>query len=418
MISNYSVKKPFTVFVAVILIIILGVISFTSMTTDLLPKMDLPYAIIMTTYIGASPEKVETVVTKPLEQSMETLSNISQVSSISSENSSVVILEFSNDVNMDSALIEINSKLDIIKSAWTDDTIGSPMVSKINPNMMPIMLTAVDISNMDNFEMTDFIKDKVIPNLERIDGVASVSATGLLEEQVKITLNQSKIDDINKKVLDSVNSKLSKVQAELNTAKAKLNEGKEILAKQSDEQTAKLIDGLTKIKSGNNKIYTAQKELEVKQEGLETTKNTLITTINGMNTLLNNLNAQKEELVKLGDNLTSEQKAKLETLNSSITKTENLKQETNSKLEEINLGLNQMDIATQELNKQKAVLEEQEKVLEIAKVKLTTELSKQEATIVASEIELNSGIKEFEQARDEALKNASIDGIITRRYDI
>lgn len=130
MISNYSVKKPFTVFVAVILIIILGVISFTSMTTDLLPKMDLPYAIIMTTYVGASPEKVENVVTKPLEQSMSTISNIKNVSSISSENSSVVILEFSNDVNMDSALIEINSKLDLIKAAWNDDMIGSPMVSK------------------------------------------------------------------------------------------------------------------------------------------------------------------------------------------------------------------------------------------------------------------------------------------------
>ena len=90
MISNYSVKKPFTVFVAVILIIILGVISFTSMTTDLLPKMDLPYAIIMTTYVGASPEKVENVVTKPLEQSMATISNIKNVSSISSENSSLI----------------------------------------------------------------------------------------------------------------------------------------------------------------------------------------------------------------------------------------------------------------------------------------------------------------------------------------
>ena len=207
MISNYSVKKPFTVFVAVILIIILGVISFTSMTTDLLPKMDLPYAIIMTTYIGASPEKVENVVTKPLEQSMATISNIKNVSSISSENSSVVILEFSNDVNMDSALIEINSKLDIIKASWNDDMIGSPIVSKINPNMMPIMLTAVDVESMDYTEITTFVNSKIIPELERIDGVASVSATGLLEEQIKVKLSQNKIDDVNKKILDSVNSK-------------------------------------------------------------------------------------------------------------------------------------------------------------------------------------------------------------------
>lgn len=413
MISNYSVKKPFTIFVAVILVIILGVISFTSMTTDLLPKMDLPYAIIMTTYVGASPEKVEQVVTKPLEQSMETLSNISEVSSISNENSSVVILEFSNDVNMDSALIEINSKLDLIKAAWTDEQIGSPMVSKINPNMMPIMLTAVDIKDMDTADITDYIKNKVVPNLERIDGVASVSTTGLLEEQVKITLNQNKIDDINKKVLDNVNSKLSKTQADLNSAKAKLKEGKETLDKQSDEQTKKLIDGLSQIKNGNTKIDTAKKELLTKQEGLQSAKNTLTNTINSMNNLLSKLNSERDSLVKLGDNLTNEQKAKLDALNSNISKTENLKKETTSKLEEINSGLKQMEIATNELNKQKNLLEEQEKGLEIAKVKLTTELSKANAQIITGEKELENGIKEFEKARDEALKSASIDGIIT-----
>ena len=413
MISNYSVKKPFTVFVAVILIIILGVISFTSMTTDLLPKMDLPYAIIMTTYVGASPEKVETVVTKPLEQTMQTLSNISNISSISSENSSVVILEFSNDVNMDSALIEINSKLDLIKAAWDDDMIGSPMVSKINPNMMPIMLTAVDMQDMDKGKITEFVNNKIMPELERIDGVASVSATGLLEEQIKINLNQDKIEEINKKILNSVNDELSKTQAELNTAKSKLNEGKEAFKKQSNEQTAKLIDGLSAIKAGSAKIDSAKNEIEAKEQGLKITKDTLTTTIRGMDTLLGDLNKEKAEIVKLGDNLTDEQKIKLEALNSSISKTEELKKETNAKLQEVNSGLNQISVAKIELNKQKEVLASREKELEIAKVTLTTELSKAEATIATSETELNNGIKQFEEARDEALKNASIDGIIT-----
>ncbi len=413
MISNYSVKKPFTVFVAVILVIILGVISFTSMTTDLLPKMDLPYAIIMTTYIGASPEKVETVITKPLEQSMATISNIKDVSSVSSENSSVVILEFSNDVNMDSVLIEINSKLDLIKATWTDEQIGAPMVSKINPNMMPIMLTAVDIKDMESADITEFVNNKVIPNLERIDGVASVSTAGLLEEQVKITLNQNKIDDINKKLLDSVNSELSKTQSELNSAKAKLNEGKENLAKQSNEQTEKIINGLSAIKNGNTQIETAKKELQTKKEGLESTKSTLVNTINEMDNLLNDLKMQKAELLKLGNNLTEEQKAKLEAINSSITKTENLKNQTNAKLQEVEFGISQMDMAKQELDTKQKRLEEQEKSLEMAKVQLGIELSKANATIITSQTELNNGIKQFEQARDEALKNASIDGIIT-----
>ena len=99
MLSKYSVKKPFTVFVAVILIIILGTISFMNLKTDLLPSLDLPYVVVMTPYPGASPEEVETVVTKPIEQILATTSNIKNVSSVSNENSSVVILEFNNGFN-------------------------------------------------------------------------------------------------------------------------------------------------------------------------------------------------------------------------------------------------------------------------------------------------------------------------------
>lgn len=414
MFSNYSVKKPFTVFVAVILIIILGVISFTSMTTDLLPKMDLPYAIIMTTYVGASPEKVETVVTKPLEQSMATVSNIKNVSSISSENSSVVILEFSNDVNMDSALIEINSKLDLIKATWNDSGIGAPIVSKINPNMMPIMLTAVDVEGKDSSEITAFVNDEILPELERIDGVASVSATGLLEEQIKITLNQDKIDAVNKKILDNVNSKLSKTQGQLNEAKQKLETGKKELAKQSDEQTAKLVDGLSAIKTGTSKIEESSAQIISKEENLQLVKTTLTSTLEGMNTALKKLNSEKAELVKLGNDLTDVQKVKLQTLNSTITKTEELQKQTLAKLEEVDAGLNQIGVAKSQLETQKQALAEQEKQLEMAKVKLTTELSKASATIASSEAELNKGIQEFETARDTALKNASIDGIITQ----
>ena len=92
MISRYSVKRPYTVVVAVVLVIILGVVSFLNMKTDLLPDMTLPYAIVMTTYPGASPEEVESMVTKPVEQAMATISNIENVTSVSSENVSQVYL--------------------------------------------------------------------------------------------------------------------------------------------------------------------------------------------------------------------------------------------------------------------------------------------------------------------------------------
>ena len=120
MLSRYSVKKPYTVVVAVVLVLILGVVSFTKMNTDLLPSMDMPYAMVMTTYPGASPETVEQTVTRPIEQSMATVSNITNVSSVSSENASVVILEFSEDANMDSVTLEMRENLDQIKGYWDE----------------------------------------------------------------------------------------------------------------------------------------------------------------------------------------------------------------------------------------------------------------------------------------------------------
>ncbi len=132
MISRFSVKRPYTVVVGVILVLILGVVSFTKMKTDLLPEMNLPYAIVYTTYAGASPEEVETTVTRPVEQAMATISNIENVTSVSSENVSTVVLEFSQSANMDAVTIEMRESLDQIEGYW-DDSVGSPIIMKLNP---------------------------------------------------------------------------------------------------------------------------------------------------------------------------------------------------------------------------------------------------------------------------------------------
>ena len=141
MLSRYSVKRAYTVLVGVVLILILGVVSFTSMKTDLLPDMTLPYAIVYTTYPGASPEEVETMVTRPVEQAMATISNIETVNSVSSENVSTVILEFAQSANMDAATIEMREKLDQIEGYW-GDSVGSPVIMKLNPDMLPVMVSA------------------------------------------------------------------------------------------------------------------------------------------------------------------------------------------------------------------------------------------------------------------------------------
>ncbi len=120
MFGKFSVKKPYTVLVAVVLVIVLGIVSFTKMTSDLLPNISFPYVLVMTTYPGASPETVEMVVTKPVESSMATVSNIEEISSISSENYSMVILQFAQSADMNAVSLEIRENLDQIKSYWDD----------------------------------------------------------------------------------------------------------------------------------------------------------------------------------------------------------------------------------------------------------------------------------------------------------
>ncbi|MFR3991555.1 MAG: efflux RND transporter permease subunit [Angelakisella sp.] len=153
MLSRLSVKKPMTVFVCVVLVLILGVMSFINMTTDLLPNMDLPYAIAYTTYIGASPEQVEQSVTKTLESALATTSGVKNITSISQENVSIVVLEFEEGTGMDSAMIEMNASLDQIADSLPEAA-GSPVLMKINPDMLPIMVLAVDSDNMARDELS------------------------------------------------------------------------------------------------------------------------------------------------------------------------------------------------------------------------------------------------------------------------
>lgn len=220
MLSSFSVKKPYTVIVAIIIIAVLGVVSFLNMTTDLMPSMNMPYAIVTTTYVGASPEEVEEAVTKNIEQSMTTISNIKNVSSTSSENFSMVMLEFNQDVNMDTAILEMREKLDVLTSYFPDE-VQNPNIMKINPSMMPVMAVAVSVSDQSEYSgdpaiTSQFISEKLVPEVESINGVAAVTSMGLIDNLVNIEVNQSKVDELNKELETFVMNEFKKgVEAQL-----------------------------------------------------------------------------------------------------------------------------------------------------------------------------------------------------------
>lgn len=412
MLPKFSVKKPFTIMVGVIMIIVLGYISFTTMKTDLLPKMDLPYAIIMTTYVGASPEKVETTVTKPIEQIVSTVNNVKNVNSVSSENSSMIIIEFTDNVNMDSALIELNNNLDLIKGNLPDN-VGSPTILKLNPDMMPVIVAAIDIDNKSIEEISTYVTDEIIPKLEKTNGVGSLSANGIVEEKVQVVLNQDKINSINNKVLEHVDSELSKTQSDLKKAKAQIEKGKSELEKQSKEQTSKLVDGITALKQGKEQINTSQKELANKEKQLTTLKNILEETIKRYDDQSEKLKTKiNESLDNAGLNITEQNS--LNEANNALNIIKENREKCIAKLNELEEDILQISNNKNLLNAKKLELDEQEKQFEIAKVTLTTELSKAKSSLATSEAELAKGEQEFKNAREQAYKNASIADVITQ----
>lgn len=266
MLSRFSVKKPYIVTVAVIIILILGGVSLTKMKTDLLPDMDLPYLAVITTDPGASAEKVESEVTDVLEGSLSKVSGVSSVQSQSADNYSMIFLEFEDGSDMDSAMVKASSAVNEV-SSQLPETAGSPNYMEISMDMMATLYVAASYDDHDIFDTTSLVKDKAVPELERIDGVADVSTVGAAEKSVEVRLSDSKIEDINNKLLASVNSELYDAKKSIDEGEAKLAEAESQLSSQKNaleqkqqetsDQLGQASSGLTLAISGKTSEITS-----------------------------------------------------------------------------------------------------------------------------------------------------------------
>jgi len=214
MLEKFSVRKPFTVLVGVIIVIVLGVVSFMNTSTDLFPEMDLPFAAIFTTYIGATPEQVEQGVTIPIEARMSTLSGIDTVQSISNEHVSIVILQFVEETNMDSASLEIREALDMLV---LPDAAARPSLMRFNPEMLPIMSAALHMEGVNIDELSEFARNEIAPALEGVPGVAVVSLSGLIQNQLHVVLRGEKVDALNAQLNIAVMGMIDAMMQDLTT---------------------------------------------------------------------------------------------------------------------------------------------------------------------------------------------------------
>ncbi len=277
MLSKYSVRKPYTVVVAVILTLVLGVISFLGMKTDLLPSVELPYVVVITPYPGASPEKVEQLVTEPMERGLGTASGLNSLQSVSGENSSMIILEYVEGTNMDSAMIELSGTIDQVKGTL-EEGIGSPILLKLSPDMLPIFVASVDVEGMELDELSRFTEDIVMPSFERQEGVAAVTASGLVEDRLEIVLVPEKIAALNKKIIATVETELDEAKSELLEARASLVDGQKTMARESSdqkEQIAKASTELSSAISNLNALIAEEASLTAEKAALEATRDQL-----------------------------------------------------------------------------------------------------------------------------------------------
>ena len=298
MLGKYSVKKPYTVVVGVILVIVLGVISFTNMTTDLLPNMDFPYVIVYTTYVGATPEQVEDEVTRPMEAAFATLTDINEITSTSSDNLSLVVLEFNDTADMNTALIEINSEISTLSATWSD-SIGAPAIMKINPNMLPVSILSVSRGDMDILELSEYVEETLVPEFEAVNGVASVTASGLITQEVDVTIEQDRIDVLNNAILRDIDAKLADVEQQLDDAQAQISDGRSQLARMRESTLAQLDDALAQVESGEAQMDGAIATLTEQRAELQTQLDEVSAAVEQLEALTNLTDEQRELLLQL-----------------------------------------------------------------------------------------------------------------------
>ncbi|MGN0185830.1 MAG: efflux RND transporter permease subunit [Aristaeellaceae bacterium] len=399
MLAKFSVKKPYTVIVGIILVIALGVISFQNMTTDLLPSMDLPYVIVYTTYAGATPERVESDVTRPLEAAFATLTDVNNISSTSSENLSLVVLEYANGADMNTALLEISSQIDLLEGDW-DDSIGTPVVMKLNPDMLPVSVATVSLDGADLYELSDYVEDTLVSKYEAVDGVARVTASGILTQQVDVTIEQSRIDALNSAILREVDEELADVEDQLKEAQSKLSSGKSQLSRMRESTFAQIDEGLASIEAGSAQLPGAIEQLTAQRAELSAQLESAQAAL-----------AQLEGMVNMSD----EEKAQLRQVAETLSALEAQRDALQAQLDALDgeapsdALLKQLEDAQKARQEQASLKAAQEKYIEdlllLDAESLKATIAQLESDIAANEAELSGVRSQLEAAinsRDEA----------------
>lgn len=192
-ISDFSIRRSVTTVMLILLVVILGFISLDRLSIDLLPNITFPGAAVITSYEDAGPEEVESLVTKPLENSLATVTNVKSINSTSDAGQSTIVMEFNYGTDMDFAALDMRESTDLISGFLPDDA-GEPIIVQFDPSMIPVLQLGV-YSGQNLADLKRDVEDNVIPRIERLPGVASVNLTGGLDREILIELDRNKMEN-------------------------------------------------------------------------------------------------------------------------------------------------------------------------------------------------------------------------------
>lgn len=189
-ISDFAISRSVTTAMLILLIVIIGLVSFSNLKIDLYPDITFPGAAIVTTYEGVGSEEIENLLTRPIESAISTVEGVKSISSISSVGQSTVVVEFNWGTDMDFAVQNLREQTDIISNAVIPDDADSPLIFKFDPAMLPIMIYGLTSDDLELYQLKKEIEDNIAPELERLPGVAQVSIQGGLEREIIISLKR------------------------------------------------------------------------------------------------------------------------------------------------------------------------------------------------------------------------------------
>lgn len=383
MLTKLSVKKPYTVIVAIMIIVILGIAAFTGIRSDLLPDVDYPYAVIVTEYPDASPEEVENTVTKPMEKALVSVGKVKSVDSVSTKGQSVITVEFETSANMDNVVAEIREVFEPLRSEW-GNAVDSPVIRKINPDTMPVIVASVDVEGQDAFGASSFLNENLMTYLDGIDGVADTTVEGIVNEQVQITIDPEKLAEVNKTIFDAIGGDYEKARAALEAADAELGGA-------SSQMSSDLLNEAAAIDA---QLRTLNDQL-AKLKAEETTSGSDIDQIKA------NIKKLEEEYIVLAEDpeLTPEEEERKKELEEQLSA-----ERAKLTAAESNLNDDNEDIAT--LNRQIAALESRRSAL-------MSQMNSGESELAKSRAEITKQLSDLAEAEEAAKAEADLETLIT-----